>query len=62
LPGLVGKALGLFDAIRPVAHQLSQAKSALYLGRGALYPLAMEGALKLKELSYIMLKVLPRVK
>ena len=40
-------------AIRPVAHQLSQAKSALYLGRGALYPLAMEGALKLKELSYI---------
>jgi len=53
LPGLVGKALGLFDAIRPVAHQLSQAKSALYLGRGALYPLAMEGALKLKELSYI---------
>jgi glucosamine--fructose-6-phosphate aminotransferase (isomerizing) len=53
LPGLVGKALGLFDVIRPVAHQLSQAKSALYLGRGALYPLAMEGALKLKELSYI---------
>lgn len=53
LPGLVGKALGLFDSIRPVAHQLSQAKSALYLGRGALYPLALEGALKLKELSYI---------
>ncbi|MBL6596487.1 MAG: glutamine--fructose-6-phosphate transaminase (isomerizing) [Candidatus Puniceispirillum sp.] len=53
LPRLVGKALGLFDAIRPVAHQLSQAKSALYLGRGALYPLALEGALKLKELSYI---------
>ena len=31
----------------------SKAKSVLYLGRGALYPLAMEGALKLKELSYI---------
>jgi glucosamine--fructose-6-phosphate aminotransferase (isomerizing) len=53
LPGLVGKALGLFDTIRPIAHQLSVAKSALYLGRGALYPLAQEGALKLKELSYI---------
>ena len=53
LPGLVGKTLGLFDHIRPIAHQMSQAKSTLYLGRGALYPLALEGALKLKELSYI---------
>ena len=53
LPGLVGKALNLFDEIRPIAHQLSHVKSALYLGRGTLYPLALEGALKLKELSYI---------
>ncbi len=53
LPGLVGKALNLFDEIRPIAHRLSHAKSALYLGRGTLYPLALEGALKLKELSYI---------
>ncbi len=53
LPGLVGKALALFDNIRPIAHRLSHAKSALYLGRGTLYPLALEGALKLKELSYI---------
>ena len=53
LPGLVGRALSLFDAIRPIAHGLSQARSALYLGRGTLYPLALEGALKLKELSYI---------
>ena len=53
LPGLVGCALGLFDQIRPIAHGLSQARSALYLGRGTLYPLALEGALKLKELSYI---------
>ena len=53
LPGLVGKALGLFDEIRPIAHQLAGAKSALYLGRGTLYPLALEGALKLKEISYI---------
>ena len=53
LPGLVGRALTLFDFIRPIAHGLSQARSALYLGRGTLYPLALEGALKLKELSYI---------
>ncbi len=53
LPGLVGRALTLFDPIRSIAHGLSQARSALYLGRGTLYPLALEGALKLKELSYI---------
>ena len=53
LPGLVGRALTMFDPIRPIAHALSQARSALYLGRGTLYPLALEGALKLKELSYI---------
>ena len=53
LPGLVGRALTLFDPIRPIALGLSQARSALYLGRGTLYPLALEGALKLKELSYI---------
>jgi len=53
LPGLVGRALTSFDCIRPIAHSLSQARSALYLGRGTLYPLALEGALKLKELSYI---------
>lgn len=53
LPGLVAKALGLFDELRPIAARLSNVKSALYLGRGVLYPLALEGALKLKELSYI---------
>jgi len=53
LPRLVGRALALFDPIRPIAHDLSKARSALYLGRGTLYPLALEGALKLKELSYI---------
>ena len=36
-----------------VIQELSKAKSCLYLGRGSLYPLAMEGALKLKEISYI---------
>ena len=51
LPSLVGKSLGLFDEIRPVAHELTSARSALYLGRDVLFPVAMEGALKLKELS-----------
>ena len=36
-----------------LAHQLSKARDVLYLGRGASYPLALEGALKLKEISYI---------
>ncbi len=53
MPGLVGKALTSFDAIRPIAHDLASARSALFLGRDVLFPLALEGALKLKELSYI---------
>ncbi len=53
LPGLVGKALASVDEIRPIAHDLASARSALFLGRDALFPLALEGALKLKELSYI---------
>jgi len=53
LPGLVGRALTAFDQIRPIAHELAGARSALFLGRDVLYPLALEGALKLKELSYI---------
>ena len=38
---------------QPVSHELSKARDVLYLGRGLSYPVAMEGALKLKELSYI---------
>ena len=53
LPSLIGKTLGLFDDLRPVAHELSRAHSCLFLGRDALFPVALEGALKLKELSYI---------
>ena len=52
-PRLVGAALGLDARMREVARQLSSARHALYLGRGANYPLALEGALKLKEISYI---------
>ena len=53
LPSMVGRTLGLFEDIRPLAHSLTTARSALYLGRDVLFPVAMEGALKLKELSYI---------
>ena len=53
LPSMVGRTLGLFDDIRPLAHSLTAARSALYLGRDVLFPVALEGALKLKELSYI---------
>ena len=53
LPSIIGRTLGLFDDIRPLAHSLTTARSALYLGRDVLFPVAMEGALKLKELSYI---------
>ena len=53
LPSMVGKTLSLFDELRPVAHDLSRVSSCLFLGRDSLFPIALEGALKLKELSYI---------
>ena len=53
LPGLVSQALATDDAIRAIASELAEARDILFLGRGAMYPLAMEGALKLKEISYI---------
>ena len=53
LPGAIGKALSCFETCLPVAQSLKKARSCLFLGRGILFPLAMEAALKLKELSYI---------
>ncbi|MGC6530665.1 MAG: glutamine--fructose-6-phosphate transaminase (isomerizing) [Candidatus Puniceispirillaceae bacterium] len=53
LPSMIGKSLGLFEDLRPIAHRLSKATSCLFLGRDSLFPVALEGALKLKELSYI---------
>ena len=46
-------ALECEDDVRAVAHDLAKARDVLYLGRGAMYALALEGALKLKEISYI---------
>ncbi|MEM7596720.1 MAG: glutamine--fructose-6-phosphate transaminase (isomerizing) [Pseudomonadota bacterium] len=53
LPSLMSRVLDDSAAINQVAHGLSEATSALFLGRGMLFPLALEGALKLKEISYI---------
>ncbi|MFH5776971.1 glutamine--fructose-6-phosphate transaminase (isomerizing) [Paracoccus sp. NGMCC 1.201697] len=53
LPGLLNRTLATSDECRALAGWLSEAQDVLYLGRGPLYPVALEGALKLKELSYI---------
>ena len=53
LPDLVSKTLELSDSIAEIAKSLCKANNFLYLGRHFCYPVAMEGALKLKEISYI---------
>jgi glutamine---fructose-6-phosphate transaminase (isomerizing) len=53
LPGLVEKTLKLDDGIRALAEVFADKRHALFLGRGPLHAIAMEGALKLKEISYI---------
>jgi glutamine---fructose-6-phosphate transaminase (isomerizing) len=52
-PRFASQVLKLESQIERVAHSLSQVRHVLYLGRDTNYPLAMEGALKLKEISYI---------
>tara|TARA_R110000850_G_scaffold96655_4_gene201881 strand:- start:17482 stop:19311 length:1830 start_codon:yes stop_codon:yes gene_type:complete len=53
LPGMVEKVLELDGEIESLAHTFANKHNALFLGRGTHYPIAMEGALKLKEISYI---------
>lgn len=53
LPGKIEKILALDDKISNIAKELFKAEDFLYLGRGINYPIALEGALKLKEISYI---------
>ena len=53
LPGLVVEALKLDAPIRELAQRFATKEHALFLGRGTHWPVAMEGALKLKEISYI---------
>ena len=52
-PRLMTQALGLEPQIEKLAHDLAKVRDVLYLGRGTSFPLALEGALKLKEISYI---------
>jgi glutamine---fructose-6-phosphate transaminase (isomerizing) len=52
-PRLIAEALQQEPVIAQIAQELSHARDVLYLGRGQSYPLALEGALKLKEISYI---------
>ena len=53
LPALVARTLELEPQVRVLAEQFADAPNALYLGRGVNFPVALEGALKLKEISYI---------
>jgi len=53
LPRTIEKVLALDEQIREIAHRYFHATDFLFLGRGIMYPIAMEGALKLKEISYI---------
>ncbi|MDJ0859500.1 MAG: glutamine--fructose-6-phosphate transaminase (isomerizing) [Dinoroseobacter sp.] len=53
MPGLLNQALGNEAEIEAIAPVLAEARDILFLGRGPMYPLALEGALKLKEISYI---------
>ncbi len=53
VPGLVSQALAANGHLEAAGEKLAEAQDILFLGRGRMYPLALEGALKLKEISYI---------
>ncbi|MEW8692969.1 MAG: glutamine--fructose-6-phosphate transaminase (isomerizing), partial [Candidatus Thiodiazotropha endolucinida] len=59
LPRQVEVILELNDAIKEMANAFAEKNHALFLGRGSFYPIAMEGALKLKEISYIHAEAYP---
>jgi glucosamine--fructose-6-phosphate aminotransferase (isomerizing) len=59
MPEIVEKSLGLKDDIVDIASEIAQQDNALFLGRGMFYPIAKEGALKLKEISYIHAEAYP---
>jgi glucosamine--fructose-6-phosphate aminotransferase (isomerizing) len=59
LPRQVEVVLQLSDAIKDMANHFADKKDALFLGRGPFYPVALEGALKLKEISYIHAEAYP---
>jgi len=53
IPSLVGETLARMDGVRKLARELSGSERVLFLGRHVGYPMALEGALKLKELAYV---------
>jgi glucosamine--fructose-6-phosphate aminotransferase (isomerizing) len=53
IPALIEQTLSLDSQIQALARRLAEKHHTLFLGRGAMHPIAMEGALKLKEISYI---------
>ena len=53
VPNLMSKAIACEENVIDITRELAKARDILFLGRGAMYPLALEGALKLKEISYI---------
>jgi glucosamine--fructose-6-phosphate aminotransferase (isomerizing) len=53
VPARAAEVLNHDQRLRALAHQVAEASDVLYLGRGTAYPIALEGALKLKEISYI---------
>ncbi|WP_305909733.1 glutamine--fructose-6-phosphate transaminase (isomerizing) [Methylomarinum sp. Ch1-1] len=59
LPGNLEKVLKLDEQIQRLSEQFAEKHNALFLGRGTQYPIAMEGALKLKEISYIHAEAYP---
>ena len=52
-PRLIAESIATEEVVRHIAADIARARDVLYLGRGAMFPLALEGALKLKEISYI---------
>ncbi len=59
LPGLINDLLALDETIQSISRNFIKKHSALFVGRGELYPIAAEGALKLKEISYIHAEAYP---
>jgi glucosamine--fructose-6-phosphate aminotransferase (isomerizing) len=53
IPSKIEEVLKLNDKLREIAYTFKDSRNALYLGRGVSFPVALEGALKLKEISYI---------
>ena len=59
IPGRIAESLNNSDNIKAIAKEIAQAENVLFIGRNYIYPIALEGALKLKELSYIHAEAIP---